>query len=333
MPYLKPAQLHAEWKSKQYRPVYLFAGEETYFLDEAWQQLEKALALDSLNCETFFGTDFSVDTLILALQTLPFMADRRLLVVKDAHKIKSADSEKLAECLKNPVPSSCLVLLWPDKVKREAKNSDLFSAVDKVGAVVEFRAPYEKELPAWITQQSTLYGKCIREDAIQALIQESGSSLLDLHNELEKLSLFTGSEKEITVNDVELMSGHTRQANLNQLSEAVEARKTGEALQTVESLLEEGEIPLRILATIYRVSRRQLIAASLQHESRRSVQEIRQELYLHPYFDRNFFVNLSHCTLENLKKNIGLIMQADKELKSSTRPEQSIFEELIISMR
>ncbi len=332
MPYLKPAQLQTEWKTKKFQPVYIFAGEETFLLEESLRQLVRHVAADSLNFETFFGGDLSIDDVILAQQTLPFMADRRLIIVKDAHKIKNAETEKLAECLKAPASSSCLVLLWAEKMRKETKNSDLFSVAEKTGAVVEFRALYDRELPAWIAQKVTACGKRIAPNAIECLIHESGPGLLDLSNEIEKLSLFVGDATQITPEDVETVSGHTRLANLNQLAETVEAKKTHEALRILEDLLVEGEIPLRILATLYRCMRRLLIAASLQHEKGYSIEEVRSELRLHPYFDKSFFINLSRYRLNALTKNIELLMKADLELKSSSRPEHFVFEELLFAL-
>jgi len=331
MPTLKPAELYAELRAKNYRPFYIFAGEETYLMEEAWRQLEKGIGVDSLNRETFFGGDVSVDDIIIALQTMPFLAEKRLLLVKDAQKIKAKEAEKLAEYLKMPVTSSCLVLLWQDKLRKDAK-SGLFSAVGKTGAVVEFRALYDRELPSWVVQKVAGLGKRISSDAAQYLVQESGSNLLDLYNEIEKLDLFTGAAKEITVKDVEVMSGHTRQANLNQLAEAIEGKKIDEMLAIVEGLLEEGEIPLKILATIYRSVRRLLAAKSLGEERGLSSQEIKQELHLHPYFDRNFLMNVSRYTMAELQKDLELILQADLELKTSVRPEQFIFEELLLGL-
>ena len=198
--------------------------------------------------------------------------------------------------------------------------------------MVEFRGLYENELPAWVKEKIKEQGKTISDEAAGLLIAESGSSLLDLNNEIEKLVLYSSRNKEITADDVEKLSGHTRQANLNNLSESIEGCKMSGAFKIVENLLSEGEIPLKILATIYRVLRRMLLAKSLQEEKKSSRLEIQQELRFNAYFDRNFFNNLSKFSLERLKKGLNLVLNADLELKSSSRPEQMVFEELILSL-
>lgn len=332
MPYIKPGELYAQMRAKKFLPVYIFAGDEPYLLQEALQSLEKSLNVSPLCREVFFGNETHVHEIILATQTMPFMSDRRFLIVKDADRFKKADSEKLAEFLKNPVESSCLVLIWKEKLRREDKNSELFSSIDASGAVVEFRTLYEKELPGWISDKIKSHGKKITPDAAQYLISESGPNLLDIENEIDKLSLFCGSKETIQLGDAQQSSGHSRQANLYELAEAVEGRKADKAVMIIERLLSDGEIPLKALAAVYRSARRMLTAKCLMEENKMSADEIRQELRLSPYFDRNFFSNLARYSLGELKQAAELIMSADMELKTSTRPEQYVLEELIISL-
>jgi len=332
MAYLKPKEFYASLRNKEYKPVYLFAGEEVYQQEEAWRYIEKKFGIDSLNLEIFYSGDMSVSALMLAAQTHPFMSEKRLLLVKDAQKLKSADIEVISQFLLNPLDTVCLIFLWSDKVKRENKSGKFFKAVEKAGDVVEFRSLYESELPAWVKERVKGQAKSISNEAVQALISESGSTLLDLNNELDKLMLFSAAKKEITAADVEALSGHTRQSNLNNLSESIESGKADQALIISENLLKEGEIPLKILATIYRVVRRLFIAKSLLDEKKSSRSDIQQELNLNAYFDRNFFSNLSKFTLQKLEKALRLISAADAELKSSSRPEQMVFEELILSL-
>jgi len=332
MPYLKPKDLYARLRNQEYKPVYLFAGEETYQQEEAWRFLERKFGVDSLNMEIFYCGELSISDLILAAQTHPFMAEKRLLVVKDAHKLKSADAEALSQFLRNPLDTVCILFLWPERVKRENKNSLLFKAAEAAGEVVEFKALYDSELPSWVKGKIKEQSKTISDEAVELLITESGSSLLDLSNEIEKLVLYAARKNEISAADVESLSGHTRQSNLNNLADSIESGKTVAALKITENLMSEGEMPLKILATVYRVLRRLLMARSLMEEKNSSRADIQRELYLNAYFDRNFFNNLSKFTPVRLKKYIGLVLKADTELKSSSRPEQMVLEELILSL-
>lgn len=329
MPYLKQSELYNKLRRKEISPVYIFAGEETLQQQEAYQALFKTINTDSLNSRIFYGNDASVDEIILDMQTLPFLSDKRLLLLKDAQKLHAGELNKLAEFLKNPVDSSCLVIFWQARLRAENKKSAIFKAVDKSGVIVDFRTLYERELPAWIQQRVLKHNKRINYEAIQYLIEESGSSLLDLDNEIEKLVLFTGKNREIKLEDVEILSGHTSQTNLNQLQEAIEAKNLKASLKITESLLSEGEVPLRILATIYRALRRLLLAKSLIEEENHSNQQVMGELRMHPYFARNFFLRLSGFKKDELSTNLTLVLNADRQIKSTSKPHSMIFEELL----
>jgi DNA polymerase-3 subunit delta len=325
----KPEEFYAQLKKKTLAPVYLFAGEEAYLLDEAVDYLERALAVDSLNREVFHAGETPVATVVLAAQTMPFMGDKRLVIMKDVQRLKAAETEGLCAFLKHPSESTCLLLLWQDKLKSEDRRKALVTAADNVGMAVEFRALYDRELPGWVQQMVLRRGKKISMDAAQYLVEESGGNLLDLTNEIEKLSLYTGGRSDIAIKDVEAISGHTRQTNLNHLAEAVETRNAAEALLLAGHLLREGEVAIRLLATVYRVIRRLTVAKGLLEQKKSSHQDIRQELRLHQYFDRNFFSNLSRYGLKELEGGIERIAAADLALKTSSRPEAMIIEELL----
>src|SRR4051794_32172228 len=114
----KAQEYYAHLKSGQVKPVYLFAGDDSFQQEEALLALEKRLAVDSLNREVMYGGDTPVSTIILGMQTMPFIAEKRFMVVKEAHKLKASDADKLAEFMRIPVETTCLVLMWQDKMKK-----------------------------------------------------------------------------------------------------------------------------------------------------------------------------------------------------------------------
>ncbi len=328
MPNVTSQQFYSDLNKKLISPIYFLAGEEAYEQDEALKSIEKALSADSLNREVFFGNESKIEEILSAYQTAPFLGDRRLVIVKNANKIRANDIEKLTAYLAAPVSSTCLVLIWPERITKDTKAKDLIDLTESAGTFIEFKKRYDRELPSWISEKAAQKGKKIDYTASQLLIEESGSSLLDLTNEIEKLDLFTGKIREITADDVEMLSGHTKNANLNLLAEVLETRNLNLSLKIIEELLEEGEEPIRILFRLYWVMRRLLLAKSLLEEDKADAAQIRRALRLHNYFDRNFFINLKKFSLGELKVSIELLMKADLELKTSARPAGLIFDEM-----
>lgn len=328
----KTAELFKHLAAKKLKPVYLLAGEETFSHHEAVQAIAGIINAGPLNTETFTIPDDSLESVLTALHTVPFLAESRLIIVREAHKLRAPDVESLAESLEKPVPSACLVLLWPSPLKRDAKGKLLAAACEKNGVVAECWPFFERDLPGWIVERFRRGKKKIAPEAIPILIQEAGTSLQDLANEIEKLMLYAGPAQEITPEIVEHVSGHTRVASLNQLAEAIELRNGTGALKIIEELLGEGEEGLRIVATMHRVIRRCAAAKSMQEEEGRSDNDIRSSLHLNVFFDRSFFDRLKRHSLGELERGLHKIVQADFELKSSSRPDTMVLEELALSL-
>ena len=102
MPYLKPGEAFSLWSSGKFKPVYLFAGDESYLAESALHRLETSLKIDALNREVFYGAEASAVDIASAAQTMPFISDKRLVIVKDAQKLRSSEAAKLADFLENP---------------------------------------------------------------------------------------------------------------------------------------------------------------------------------------------------------------------------------------
>ena len=115
--------LMSEINAGDLRPVYLLDGEEYYFLEQLLKAIEKNVldeSTRSFNQHVFYGKDVSINDIVSAAKRFPMMADRQLVVVKEAQHVKQA--QDLAAYLENPVISTVLVWYHPGKklpAKRE----------------------------------------------------------------------------------------------------------------------------------------------------------------------------------------------------------------------
>jgi|GEM_PF-2666505 len=330
MPVLTPASLQTKLKAKQFVAAYLLSGEELQFIENTANAIETALNIDEMGKEVFFGSDLHVNDLIMSAQTLPFMSGARFIVVKDSNKIKSADAKLLSSFIAEGLPdTSHLLFIWPEKLSK--KNNALSDALAKSADCVEFRRLYDNEIPSWIHQRCKDAGKSIDPQAAQYLADQTGNSLLDISNEIEKLMLFCAGVKSISLADVKASVGNVKQYDLNDICDAVERRDLSNALVICESLLGGGEAGLRILASVARALRRFTVAKSMLEEEKSCIADIKSQLRLHPYFARDFFSNLQKFTLAELTSSLTQIQKADLSLKSSGRPEVSVLQSLLIS--
>ena len=146
MAFIKFQDFNKHTALKNTSPVYLFAGEESYLIDSCVKKVSSILAVDDLNKEVFYASDSSAEDILNAVQTLPFLSEKRVVIVKSVNKMKAADAERFLGYLSNVVDTSCLILLYPDNYKKEgiAKRKELISecASSKNCASVDCRKQY-----------------------------------------------------------------------------------------------------------------------------------------------------------------------------------------------
>lgn len=337
MAFLKVQDFIKNISPKISSPVYLFAGEESYLIDQCLSRLSSVLAVDDLNKEIFYASDSSAEDILNAVQTLPFLSEKRVIIVKGVNKMKAADAERLTDYISNTVETSCLILLYPDNYKKEgiAKRKALIStcASSKSCIAVDCRKQYESEVKDFIKSEFAARGKSVSFDVISRIVEENGTDLLNISNEIEKLCLFAGKDKKaVTEDDIEQISGYTKEANVYALASEIEAKNIKKAMFILEKLLTEGEDAIVILSTVSSTVRKLLNAKSMTEEQGMSNTETAAALRIHNYFARAFFSNLGKHSIKNLKASLKVILKADTSIKTGTSDSVSALEKIILSV-
>lgn len=337
MAFLKVQDFTKNISPKSISPVYLFAGEESYLIDLCLNRLNCVLAVDDLNKEVFYALDSSAEDILNAVQTLPFLSEKRVIIVKGVNKMKAADAERLTDYISNTVDTSCLILLYPDNYKKEsiAKRKSLISECgsSKSCVAVDCRKQYENEVKDFIKSEFASRSKTVSFDVISRIVDENGTDLLNISNEIEKLCLFAGKDKKtVTEDDLEQISGYTKEANVYALASEIEAKNIKKAMFILEKLLTEGEDAIAILSTLSSTVRKLLNAKSMIEEQQMSDTETAAALRIHNYFARAFFVNLRKHSIKNLKASLKVILKADTAIKTGNSDTVSALEKIILSV-
>jgi DNA polymerase-3 subunit delta len=337
MPILKIQDFNKLIASKKASPVYLFAGEEVYLIDLCLSKIEKLLAVDNLNKELFYASDSSSEDILHAVLTLPFLSDKRLVIVKGVNKMRATDAEHITRYLSKVVDSSCLVLLYLDNYKKEtiAKRKELINAClsSKNCIAIDCRKQYESEAREFIKLELADKGKTASYDLISKVIDENGTNLLNISNEIEKLSLYVGKKsKEITEDDLEKVGGYTKEVNIFTLSSDIESKNLKRAMFVLEKLFTEGEDPVMILSAISSQVRKMLNAKSMLEEQDMSALEVASSLRIHSFYAGSFFSNLKKHNTETLKVALKSILQTDTAIKTGTNDAISALEKVVLSI-
>jgi DNA polymerase-3 subunit delta len=334
---LKSQDFNKLIQSKKTLPVYLFAGEESYLIEMYLKQIEKSLTVNDLNKEVFYITDSSSEDILNAVHTLPFLSEKRLVIVKDTNKLKAVDAEHFKDYLKNVINTSCLIFLYYGNYKKDTivKRKEFINSciASKDCVVVDCRKRYESEVREFIKIQLSNRNKVASYDVIARIIEENGTDLLNISSEIEKLSLFVGSDRmEVNKSDLEKVSGYTKEINIYVLSSNIESRNFKKALFVLEKLLDEGEEPVVLLSVISSSIRKMLKAKGMIEEQCISPSQVACDLKIHRFYAGAFFINLKKYSIKMLRDSLRAILKADIGIKTGSSDAKSALEEVIISM-
>lgn len=310
-------------------PVYLFFGEEDFLFAEAVNAIKQFLLVPdtaAFNCDELDGEKVSPAAIVEAAVTLPVFAEKRLVIVRNPVFFQSGKKEDEAETvlgeqalfkyLADPLLSTCLVFLLKGSVDKRRK---LYKAVDKAGTVIELSPLKGEELGNWIREQARKLGKTIEAKALEYIVLHADPALGNLHNELEKIAVYLGEEKGISLSVVEKLLVKSSEANIFALVDNLGFRKAEAALQELKNLLENGEPPVRILFMIARHFRLLLAAKELQQRGF-TEKQITSELALHPFVTGKLLRQSSSFSYAALEEALFRSLESDLALKSGMAP-------------
>ncbi len=247
---------HREFKSLlaqgKLPSVLLFEGEEDYLKQEAWQSLRRAVlpaGMEALN-ETVLETVPDTDTLIAAAETMPFMADRRLIQVQDHPALfgKAEPDDTLLAYLPR-VPASALVVFYCTRKPDSRKK--LYAAVKKLGGIVTFAPLRDRELTAFVTGAFSRLGRQCDERTADYLIFTVGSDTTLLLNEISKIA----SHREgapVDPDEIASLATPSVECTVFQMVDAVVAGQEARALLLFRNLVRSGVDRVFILAMLLR---------------------------------------------------------------------------------
>ena len=309
-------------------PVYFFCGSEKLLMEEALKKVEALVVEPATRCfnyNMFQGSEAAAETVIEVAQSMPMMAKKRLVVVKDIDKFSAAELEKLGRYLKDPSPYTCLVLI----AEKADMRKGFFQALK--GSTIQFAPMYENMLPQWIRKEAESRGKKIAPDAAQYLVEAIGSDLLRLKNELEKVALYSGERKEITVKDVEAVSTKSKLKSIFDLTDAVGGKDAGKAVRALGDLLDNGENGVYILYMVTRHLRlvwkvKELIDAGVKGDA------MAKEAGMHPFVLKGIMGQVKRFSMEDLREAFPRLLEADSSLKSGRLTDRLVLEQLFLTL-
>lgn len=327
-------QIVSDIKSGNLQPVYFLMGEEPYYIDKISDYIEDNVLEESekgFNQVVMYGRDVSVEEIVASAKRFPMMAERQVLIVKEAQDL-SRTIDKLASYVDNPQPSTVLVLNY--KYKKLDKRKKLYKAVAKNGLLYESKPLYENQVADWIRR--VLGGKKYRVEpkAAQMLVEFLGTNLSKISNELEKLTTILPKGSIITPEDVEENIGISKDYNNFELRKAIGDKDILKANRIINYFAENPKNnPLVMTISLLNSFFTQLlIYHGLQNKSR---DHVARALGIRPYFVTDYITASRNYPMRKVAQIIAMLREADvkgKGVGASNYSQGDILKELLFKM-
>jgi len=266
-------------KTGQFKQIYLLYGEEQYLIRQYRDKLKHALAADddTMNFSAFSGSDINQKEIIDLAETLPFFADRRLILIEDSGLFKKS-AEELADYMSS-IPETTYFVFAEKEIDKKTK---MYKQVKKNGSIVEFPRQNETTLSRWIEGRIRRNGKNITRDAYALFIRKTGDDMENIDKELEKLLCYTLEKDYIDISDVEAITTEQTENKIFDMIDAVALHQQKKALDLYYDLLALKEAPMRILFLLVRQYRMLFHVKALANQGY-GRKEIASKAGLHPF--------------------------------------------------
>jgi len=323
-------ELQQDIESKNFRKLYLFFGEER-FLVSLYERRIRGAVLDGatyadMNVSLLEGRTVGSNDILMASATLPFMASRRLVIVRDSglfasgRKQESEDVAKLFEGL----PQSTTLIFVEEEVDRRLK---IHKKAVEHGFVADFSTPSESQLLAWVERELKKAGKSIRREDASLILRYAEYSMFAISSEMEKLVAFAEGG-HITQEDIEAVCIKPGDARIFELIDAVVAGDYPKAMVRLEGLTDTH--PLVVITMLARQFRIILLCGDC---AKRGMQpgEIARATALRPFQVSSALRQAKGFEPAELARRIEYCAQADYAIKTGQMADHLALELLILN--
>ena len=311
-------------------PVYVLVGTERLLIERAVDAVRGAvdsMGAPGFNVEVFDGKGLDAARVVSAAQTLPMMADMRFVLLRHVDAMTPTEQTNLAEYLDDPSDSTCLVLT-ATKLDGRAK---LVKAAKKKGYLVEAKPLRGRELREFIRAEAAAREHNIAPQAIEALLDAVGDDLAAIDDAMERLSLFVGASQRIDAEAVATCVTRIRVESIWSLVDAIGLKDRRKGIAAAQSLLDDREPPLRLLAMVARQLR---IVARMREALSEGLrpQEAAKRAGAPPFKAADLTESARRFTADSLGDAFALIAETDRALKGSKRPPDAILQAAVLEL-
>ena len=316
--------------------LYFFYGEEIFLLQHYLGQLRKVIVdelTESFNFHKLTSETFDIRQFADCVENLPMMAERTMVIVDeiDIFKMNESDREKMIDIFSD-IPDYCTVVFIYETTgfKPDKRLKKLWDAVNKYGELVEFAKQNQRDLITWATRHFSAAGKRISPDLCAYLIDITDGTMTSLASEIGKICAYSGAD-EIRKSDIDAVTEPVLDAVVFQMTDMLGEGNYGGALVKLQQLLKMQQEPVMILGAIGGHFRRLATARTLL-DNGKNAPELMKLCAMAEYHARKAISAASRFSAEFYAKAAELVLESDRQMKTSFDDPQRILEILIMEL-
>jgi len=345
----------SDLQSRKLRPAYVFVGDEAFFRKRFRDAILEHLVPADLRDFSIFEFDLAETDLAEILdraRTPSLMAPFQVFFVRGVKNLfgRGSNEEKLAaieEYCKNPNPDALVVFVAdhisiPADVRRmEMQDKDRYQRIrDTLGqycGIVELARVEEGEAVRWIAYYCAGRSVKIEPDGARELVDALGGDMMMISSELEKLILYAGEKKHITLGDVETMVLAAKQRSLYELTDAISSKDRVHALEILDAILASGEGEEAAIGHIYMLAktfRQMLVILERNVRDQRMLWAALWQGFRVPPFAADDIIKQArrYKNRRELTRSIRLVAKADLALRSNPVSKRMVLERLVMDL-
>ena len=304
--------INEDMKQGKFHQIYLLCGEEAYLKKQYKYKIKEALIPDgdTMNYAYYEGKNTNPKEVIDLSETMPFFAERRLIVMENTGFFKSSVPE-LAEYLKE-IPQTSFLIFVEEEID---KRSKLYKAVKDRGRIVELKRQDEKTLVRWILGMVKKENQNMTESAARYFLGKVGNDMENIQKELEKLFCYCLNHTEITVADIDAICTTQITNHIFDMVDAVANKEQKKALDYYYDLLTLKEPPMRILYLLTRQFRILMEIKEMENQGVPS-KEMASKAGIMPFLVGKYRAQAQAFSAKELRQIVEAGVQTEENVKT-----------------
>ncbi|RTY95111.1 DNA polymerase III subunit delta [Flavobacterium sp. GT3R68] len=321
-------------KNGNIKPIYFLMGEEPYYIDKLSDYIEQNVLSEEekgFNQTVLYGRDVSMEDIISTSKRYPMMAERQVVIVKEAQDLTKT-IDRLEAYAENPMDSTVLVFCYKyktlDKRKKVTKN------IAKSGVVYESKKLYDNQVGDWIKRVLAGKNYTIDPKASAMLVEFLGTDLSKINNELEKLQIILTKGSTITPKHIEENIGFSKDFNVFELRKAIGERNQLKSYQIAQYFSDNPkDNPLVVTTSLVFSFFIQLLKYHGLKD--RNPKNVAAALGVNPYFLKDYDVALRNYPMKKVSAIVGTLRDIDVKSKgvgANSLPQHDLLKEMLVKI-